>query len=440
MTQPLRTDSDEIRNVFRAFLVGTFQPPESVSEAKECLAELAELVRTLEVPVAGEAVAQIRTANPKYFVGSGKAEEIRDAAKDAGANVIVFDAALGPTQQRNLESLCEMKVIDRQEVILDFFARRARTREATLQVDLARCRYFLPRLTGAWTHLSRQRGGNTGARGAGEKQIEYDRRQLKERIAVLEDELAEVRKRRDVQRKSRMRARIPSAALAGYTNAGKSTLLNLLTNSDIFAADQVFATLDPTTRQMELPDKSRLLLTDTVGFVRRLPHSLIEAFRSTLEEAILADFIILVLDASNPAVFAHLETTQSVLSELGADRKSILFVCNKCDRIEDPVVRIKLRASLPEAVFVSCRTGEGIDDLKNALLARAGAQTEMMELAIPPERSELIALLHEKTRILDASYLDDGAYSAVAVVSNRLAERFRPYRRTRSERNAQTAS
>lgn len=437
MTQLHRTDSEEMRNAFRAFLVGTYQPPETSSEAKECLAELAELVRTLEVPIAGELVAQTRISNPKYFVGSGKAEEIRDAANAAGANVVIFDAALGPTQQRNLETLCGIKVVDRQEVILDIFARRARTREATLQVELARCRYFLPRLAGAWTHLSRQRGGNTGARGAGEKQIEYDRRQLKERIAALEEELADVRKRRDVQRKSRMRAQIPSAALAGYTNAGKSTLLNLLTDSDIFAADQVFATLDPTTRQMELPDKSRLLLTDTVGFVRRLPHSLIEAFRSTLEEAVLADFIILVLDASNPSVFSHLETTQSVLAELGADRKSILFVCNKCDKIEDPVARIKLKALLPDAIFISCRTGVGIDVLKNELARHAGAQTEMMELVIPPECPEMVALLHEKTRILDAAYADDGAYSAVAVVSPRVADRFRPYRRTA---RAQTAS
>ena len=252
--------------------------------------------------------------------------------------MIIFDTALGPSQQRNLERACHCKVIDRQEVILDIFAKRAWTREAVLQVELARYRYFLPRLTGAWSHLSRQRGGGTGARGDGEKQIEYDRRYLKQRIGELREELAVVRKQRDVQRKGRFRNGIPNAAIVGYTNAGKSTLLNALTGSDVLAKDQLFATLDPSTRRCILPDHQELLLTDTVGFVRKLPHALVEAFKSTLEEAAIADFILLVLDISSPQVETQWTTTLSVLEELGAADKPMIIALNKVDQQQDPVI------------------------------------------------------------------------------------------------------
>ena len=422
-----RTDENERRNIFRAYLVGPCIHPADPAATADDLKELAELVSTLEVPVVGQVVAGLKAPNPKYYVGSGKAEEIRDAAREAGANIVIFDVALSPTQQRNLEQLFELKVIDRQEVILDIFASRARTREAVLQVELARCQYFLPRLTGAWTHLSRQRGGVTGARGGGEKQIEYDRRELRQRISDLKSELEEVRKHRGTQRKSRMRANLPNAAIAGYTNAGKSTLLNLLTGAGAYAADQLFATLDPTTRALTLPDKTQLILTDTVGFIRRLPHSLIEAFRSTLEEAVLADFIVLVLDASNPNVFSHVETTLSVLGELGAERKSILVVCNKCDLIRDPLTRIKLKNSFPDAVFISCKTHEGIDTLLEALSEKCGGPSEICRAAIPPERSDLVALLHQKARILESSYRDDGMFVATVSVSGRESARFSPY-------------
>ena len=224
-----------------------------------------------------------------------------------------------------------------------------------------------------------------------------------------------------------MRANLPNAAIAGYTNAGKSTLLNLLTGAGAYAADQLFATLDPTTRALTLPDKTQLILTDTVGFIRRLPHSLIEAFRSTLEEAVLADFIVLVLDASNPNVFSHVETTISVLGELGAERKSILVVCNKCDLIRDPLTKIKLKNSFPDAVFISCRTREGIDGLLEALSEKCGGRSEICRAAIPPERSDLVALLHEKARILESSYRDDGVFVATVSVSGRESGRFSPY-------------
>ncbi len=321
-----------------AFLIGTVEPHETAAQVQEYLLELRELVDSLEVPVVGEMIVPVRQYNSKFFVGTGKAEEISRAAEEKGASVIIFDTSLGPSQQRNLERICHRKVIDRQEVILDIFAKRAWTREAVLQVELARFRYFLPRLTGAWSHLSRQRGGGTGARGDGEKQIEYDRRYLKRRIREMEGELAEVRKQRDTQRKSRQRSEIPTAAIVGYTNAGKSTLLNALTGAGVLAEDRLFATLDPSTRRCVLPDHQELLLTDTVGFVRKLPHALVEAFKSTLEEAALADFIVLVLDVSNPQAESQWTTTLSVLSELHADKKPVIAVMNKTDLQKDPVV------------------------------------------------------------------------------------------------------
>ena len=265
-----------------AFLVGIQDHETPESAVKEYIAELAELVKTLGIEVKGFITAPLHTVNPKFYIGSGKLEEIKSQAKNLKCAMLVFDCPLGPSQQRNIEKFCKMQVYDRQEVILDIFASRAATREAVIQVELARNRYYLPRLAGAWSHLSRQQGGAIGSRGAGEKQIEYDRRMVKRKIAALEEELAVVRKQRTTQRKSRTRNSISNCAIIGYTNAGKSSLLNALTGADVLAEDKLFATLDPTTRRLELPDKTEVLLTDTVGFVRKLPHSLVEAFTSTL--------------------------------------------------------------------------------------------------------------------------------------------------------------
>ena len=412
----------------KAFLVGICEFPETSAEGREHLDELTELMSSLGVSVCGDILVSIRERNPRFLTGSGKAEEIKAEAERCEADMVVFDAPLGPTQQRNLERLFGMGVMDRQEVILDIFARRARTREAVLQVELARSRYYLPRLTGAWGHLSRQRGGNTGARGDGEKQIEYDRRQLKQRIAELEADLAEVRKQRGVQRKNRLRGKVPNAAIVGYTNAGKSTLLNTLTGADAYAADKLFATLDPTTRKLVLPDRSELLLTDTVGFVRKLPHSLIEAFKSTLEEAVLADFILLVLDASSPAVSSHWETTLSVLSELGADRKDMIVIFNKMDAAgDDPFLRLKLQSSVPDALFVSCRTGAGLDQLRKKLMEKLSAGLDVVDLSIPPERSDLVALLHASARILESRYQADGTFEASVRMEENQRKKLAPF-------------
>jgi GTP-binding protein HflX len=295
------------KQVERALLIGVYKDGEQKEESESLLAELDALVDTLEIPVIDRLLVKVQARNARYFVGSGKAEEIAERAKQLEIDVIVFDNGLSPAQQRNWEALTGVAVIDREEVILDIFGRRARTKEARLQVDLARMEYSLPRLTRAWSHLSRQ-GGGLGGKGEGETQLESDRRLVRAQIDRLKSDLELVRLRRATQRKQRQRLPLPSAAIVGYTNVGKSALLKKLTGAQVLVEDKLFATLDTTTRRVLLPSGQSLLLTDTVGFVRNLPHRLIEAFKATLEEAVLSDFLIHVLDASHPRVFDWVPT------------------------------------------------------------------------------------------------------------------------------------
>ncbi|HWA87889.1 MAG TPA: GTPase HflX, partial [Opitutus sp.] len=304
--------SDKPSSLERAFLIGVQTHAMPPGEGAELLGELKELVENLRITVAGSVLVNLRAPNPALLLGSGKAAELAEAAKAAGADVIVFDEQLSPAQQRNWEELSGVAVIDREEVILEVFADRAHTREAVLQVALARMEYSLPRLTRAWTHLSRQRGkGALG--GEGETQLEQDRRIVRDRIARLKAELATVVQQRAVQRRRRLRVPVPTASIVGYTNAGKSSLLNALTGARLLAADKLFATLDPTTRQLQLTGHHKLLVTDTVGFIRRLPHGLVEAFKATLEEVVVADFLLHVLDVTNPDFEKHHATTMGVL-------------------------------------------------------------------------------------------------------------------------------
>src|ERR1700712_3302831 len=315
--------TDKPTKLERAFLIGVQTHSMAAGEADELLAELKELVENLRISVVRSTLVNLRQPTPALLLGSGKAKELSDQAKEDGADVIVFDEHLSPAQQRNWEELSGLPVIDRE-----VFADRAHTREAVLQVALARMEYSLPRLTRAWTHLSRQRGkGSMG--GEGETQLEQDRRIVNDRIVHLRDELASVVQQRDVQRRRRLRVPVPTSAIVGYTNAGKSSLLNRLTGAHVLAEDKLFATLDPTTRQLLLPNHQKLLITDTVGFIRRLPHGLVEAFKATLEEVVVADFLIHVLDVTNPNFEQHHETTLKVLEELGAGDQTIITVFNK---------------------------------------------------------------------------------------------------------------
>lgn len=391
------------RQVEKALLVAVYSEPAHQHDARSLLDELGSLVETLGLQVVDRLLVRVPTPSARWFVGSGKAEEIAACAQTLGADVIVFDNELHPAQQRNWEALAKVAVIDRQEVILDIFARRAQTKEARLQVDLARLEYSLPRLTRAWGHLGRQAGG-VGGKGEGESQLETDRRLVRRQIDRLKEDLQLVRERRATQRKQRDRLPLPHAAIVGYTNAGKSSLLKKLTGADVRVEDKLFATLDPTTRKVVLPTGQSLLLTDTVGFVRNLPHRLVEAFKATLEEAVVADFLVHVLDASHPQVYDFYETTMRVLEELGADNKRIITVLNKVDLVHDQSTLHVLRVHFPEGVFVSAKQGEGLDDLLHRMSDLLTDRVQRVELALPLERADLLSLLHRTSKVLSVKY------------------------------------
>ncbi len=396
----------EDKPVQRALLVGLQTPDMAAGEGEELLGELKELVENLGLIITRTNFINLRQPQAKFLTGSGKAAELIALAKADGANVIVIDGELSPSQQRNWEEESGLAVIDRQEVILEIFADRAQTREAVLQVALARMEYSLPRLTRAWTHLSRQRGrGSMG--GEGETQLEQDRRVVRDRIAHLKAELASVISQRATQRRKRMRKPVPGAAIVGYTNAGKSSLLNKLTGAHVLAANKLFATLDPTTRQFALPDGRTLLVTDTVGFIRRLPHRLVEAFKATLEEVVVADFIIHVLDAANPNVEHHFATTLEVLGELSAAGKPTLTVFNKID-VTDAKTLGRMRAQHPGALFISVHTGEGLPKLLRCCEELAIDDYESVELLIPHSRYDLVGKLHSLGQVRKQESVDNG--------------------------------
>ena len=404
----------------KAFLVGFEFSDGGRGESIVALVdELAELASNLGLECVGRAIAKVRNYNPALVAGEGKCGEIIALARAAGASTIIFDYELTPVQQRNWEEKSSMEIVTRQEVILDIFAARARTKEARLQVELAKLEYSLPRLRRAWSHLDRQRGG-------GESQLELDPRQIRARIARLKEMLARVRTVRATQRKRRQRIPFPCAAIVGYTNAGKSSLINRLTNSTLLSEDKLFATLDPTTRRLDLPNGSAVLLTDTVGFVRKLPHRFVEAFKATLEESVLSDFLIHVVDVSNPDALEHTRTTLSVLKELGADEKRILTVFNKIDTAPDGAWRYALSLDFPDAVEVSARTGRGIGALVGRIEGAVGETSAFMRLFIPHSQYAQLALLHSLASVASQKYADGGV-EVEARVPAKYSERFREW-------------
>lgn len=390
----------------RALLIGVQTQTMEPGEAQELLLELTELVQNLHIGVVATEVINLRMPNPTTLLGRGKTDQIIAHAKHIEADLIVIDESLSPGQQRNWEKLAGIAVIDREEVILDIFADRAQTREAVLQIALARMEYSLPRLSRAWTHLSRQRGkGNLG--GEGETQLEIDRRLVRDRITRLKSELVLVQKQRGVQRRKRLRVPVPTASIVGYTNAGKSSLVNALTGSHVLAEDKLFATLDPTTRQLHLRGNQKLLVTDTVGFIRRLPHRLVESFKATLEETIVADFLIHVLDVTNDNFDKHHTTTLSVLAELGASDKTIITVFNKIDAAT-PAQLQRARLLVPDAIFASAHSREGLEMLENACLERIADAFGATELLVPHDRYDVVSRLHALGHIEEQEHRDDG--------------------------------
>ncbi len=368
--------------------------------------EIRGLLETMGATLVGVVPVNLREPSPRFLTGSGKTQEILELAQTAKADVIVIDRELSPTQQRNWENASGLAVIDRHEVILEIFAQRAQTREAVLQVALARLQYSLPRLTRKWTELSQQRGGSMRTRGAGETQLELDRRKILSRIEAIKRELAEVQKHRRVIRKSRRENLMTTAAIVGYTNAGKSTLLRQLTRAQVLVEDKLFATLDPVTRRYQPASGQDLLLTDTVGFVSRLPHQLVDAFRSTLEESLEADFLIHVVDVSDPNIDEHLEVVESVLADLGRSEVPRLLVLNKIDRLPEHAKNL-LEFRFPEAVFTSLTAGVGLNDLDAGLLRMMQRTRVVLEFSIPLDRSDLVRLLHHQSTILAEDYRHD---------------------------------
>jgi len=391
--------------VENAVLIGIQYPESERNSIEELLDELEELVGTLDIKVKEKMVVKIAKPYSRFLTGSGKMQEIVDLCKKNNYDVVIFDETLRPSQQRNWEKESELCVIDRREIILDIFAERATTREAVLQTSLARAKYDLPRLTRAWTHLSRQRGGAM-LRGEGEAQLEADRRMVRKRIQQLQAELEKVRKHRATQRKQRRKRPVPNAALVGYTNVGKSSLLNYLSDAEVLVDDRLFATLDPTTKKISLPNNQELLLTDTVGFIRKLPHNLIEAFKATLEEALLADFLVHVVDVNLVDVEEYISTTMDVLEELNAHKKKMIMVFNKTDLLEDKNILHKLSFQYKGAVFVSAQTGEGVDELLNKFCKVLEEELAPVKLKIPFNRYDMIALLHRTSDIQSETYED----------------------------------
>ncbi len=418
--------------VEKALLVGVYYDKSEADEAASLLQELRELVETLNIGIGKTTLVKVRKTYSSHLMGKGKMAEIIELSKELGCDCIIFDNELSPNQQRNWENDSNILVIDRHEVILDIFSMRAQSKEARLQVQLARMQYTLPRMARMWSHLDRQGGGSGGgkggggaARGEGEKQIEVDRRLARKKIDRAKADLEKVKKQRRTQRKERNRADLPHAAIVGYTNAGKSSLLNCLTESTVLAEDKLFATLDTTTRKLNLEDGQTLLLTDTVGFVRRLPHDLVESFKATLEEAILANFLVHVIDGSSKDILDHHETTLSVLKELGADEKKIIPAVNKIDLIDENRLW-ELKNYFPEAVYISVKTAHGISDLMDRMAYMLIQNIVRHSLKIPQSRQDLVALLHREGKILSQDYVGNDII-LTATYSKRFLAKFEEF-------------
>ena len=414
----------------RALLVGVDLGRADEWPQERSMAELARLVDTDGADVVGALTQRLDRPVPRTFIGSGKVLELKEAVEALDVDVVVFDEELTPSQQGNLEKALgePVKVIDRTALILDIFGSHAQTREGRLQVQLAQLKYVLPRLRGMWSHLmGEQTRGGIGSRfGQGESQLEVDRRLIRDRISHLRGEIDRVASRRRTQSKARWDSGIYRVALAGYTNAGKSTLLNALTDSDVYAQDELFATLDPTTRSLDLAEGRRITLTDTVGFIQKLPTTLVDSFKSTLAEVSGADLVVLVVDASDPDWRAQEKAVRSTLGEIGAGDKEVLLCLNKCDLLA-PKDREALRLAFPDAVLVSAQQQTGLGSLLHAIAAKASEGDVTVSALVPYDKGLLMKMVHERGQVIHEQYVDGGLF-VTAKVPPRLAGALEPYR------------
>jgi GTP-binding protein HflX len=410
----------------RAILVGVETGSHAGMETEDSLAELGALAESAGAAVAGQVQQRLKVVDPRTFIGRGKALEVRGLAERKGATVAIFDDALSPAQARNLENETRLRVVDRAQLILDIFAQRARTLEGKLQVEIAQLSYLQPRLTRQWAHLSRQSGGSSGAsgrigtRGPGETQLEVDRRRLRERLTRLRARLGEVERTRALQHRRRIKVPYATVALVGYTNSGKSTLMNALTGAGVEAADRPFSTLDPTIRRLKLPGNLQVMLADTVGFIHRLPPMLIEAFKATLEEVRTADLLLHVTDASSPLFDEQMQVVEQILADLGVNEKSRLVVVNKIDLLAESSDRRRGRGD----IAVSALRGTGLNRLLSAVAQVLGSGREEVVVTLPSARGDLVAMARRDGEVLSEDYTN-GVVAMRARVSRAVAGRLR---------------
>jgi GTP-binding protein HflX len=409
----------------RVFLVGVELKSRTATDVRESLDELEELAETAGAKIVGEGVQKMAVPVAATYIGPGKAEEFANDCKAKGVDTVIFDDELSPAQTRNLEKIFGCKIMDRTALILEIFGQRARTREGKLQIEHAQLKYLLPRLTRFWSHLSRQRGSTGSIGGEGESQLEADRRKLSERIEKIESELEKVVRQRETQRAGRQRSEWPLASIVGYTNAGKSTLLNRLTGAAVLAEDKLFATLDPTTRRLKLPTKQNVLLTDTVGFIKKLPHGLVEAFKATLEEVVQADLLLHVVDISHAQAQEQIDAVNTVLMEIGAAEKPVLMIFNKVDQLAGGIPPL-LREKYPNCVSISAKTGEGIAPLLAELGTQLRPIREFLDLRVPQEKAAIIARIHAVGQIVSSRYSGKNARFKVRIPPH-LLEEFAPF-------------
>ena len=401
-----KQDSPPQMTIFKkALLVAIYRSTDEKPQCEEYLDELERLCETYGLETVAKIPCPIKKITAATLLGSGKLEELAAIVQEKEIDVVLFDDEISPHQQRNLEKFFSKAVIDRTELILEIFAQRAQTREAKLQIELAKVKYEMPRLKRMWTHLSRQVAGGGGyLKGEGEKQIELDRRMLRRRIDRLQSEIEEVRAQRQTQRSARLRSGIPTFAIVGYTNAGKSTLLKTLTQAEVLVEDKLFATLDTTTRKFVLPNKQQILLIDTVGFIRKIPHTLIAAFKSTLEEAVHTDILLHIIDASHPTAQAQIEATFQVLKDLGADDLPIINVLNKIDQCPNPQMWQRLRVKYPKTIPISALHKSGINELLLLMIEEIAKLRKVVKLRIPQSHYNLVSELMRLGKVISCEY------------------------------------